>query len=416
MRLGKTGWLVLAIAVFAIGAIVLYMLYQGQADKRQEARDELEFVQDTVPMLLVQKGALEAELIEKENELVQWEDTISQLEEQVVKVEITLSQNKEGFPVSVESIEYDEKLILFALDNDVVITILTASEPGSESIDDITYETTSFGIEIRGEVADIFAFINTIINDDDFKTAIIEPVSITIPEPLNDERRENLEEGLRTLLTTEAIADITTDEIVGFTLEAIDEVVGDVFINQLVDGNDGQLDALSIAEMAATIKERIANSIYLEQEYEGPLADSLAELIAQHIAESVISTIVNPLAEQIAALIAPREVVEGEEEGEEEGEDGEVAQTVYDQAALIELLGEDMAVLLGPNIAEATEGDITTLLNGYIAGLIESKMLNSVADSVEESVENTIPGMIEEMEMPLTGMTIVIYLYQGEGE
>jgi len=160
--------------------------------------------------------------------------------------------------------------------------------------------------------------------------------------PLNDEQRENIEEGLRTLLTTEAIAEITADEIVGFTLEAIDEVVGDAFIDQLVNGNDGQLDALSIAEMAATIKERIANSIYLEQEYEEPLADSLAELIAQYIAESVVSKVVNPLAEAIANLVMTKEVVIVEGEGED-GEVVEVLQDVYDQPDLIELLGEDMA-------------------------------------------------------------------------
>jgi len=162
MRLSRTNWLVLAIVIFAVGTIVLYMLFQGQTEKRQTARDELEFTQDTVPMLLAQKGALEAELIEKENELTQWEDTISQLEEQVIQVKITLDQNKEGFPVSVESIEYDEKLISFALANDVVMTVLTASELGSETIDGIDYETASFGIEIRGEVADILAFINTV--------------------------------------------------------------------------------------------------------------------------------------------------------------------------------------------------------------------------------------------------------------
>ncbi len=61
-------------------------------------------------------------------------------------------------------------------------------------------------------------------------------------------------------------------------------------------------------------------------------------------------------------------------------------------------------------------GDITALLNEYIAGLIESKMLNSVADSVEEEIEATLTGMIEEMEMPSAGITIIIYLYQGEGE
>lgn len=412
MRLSRTAWLVLGIAIFAIGAIVLYMFYQNQAEKRQEARDELGLVQDTVPFLFAQRGAVEVELTDKEDELVQWEETIKQLEEQVAQLEVILSQTQEGFPVSAESIEYDEKLFLFALENDVGLTLVTASELDSESIEGITYETASFGIQIKGEVADILAFINTIVSDDDFRTATIEPVNITIPEPLNDEQLESLEEGLRTQLTGEALAEITTDEIVGFTLEAIDEVVGDEFINQLTAGDDGRLDARSIAEMAATIKERIADSIYLEQDYEGPIANDLVEMIAQHIAESVINTIVNPLAEAIADLVMPGEVVEGEGEGEE----GSVEVVIYDQAALVELLGEDMAVLLGEDIAGSTQGEIASILNKYIAGLIESKMLNSVADSVEETVETTLPGMIEEMEMPSTSMAIVIYLYQSEGE
>jgi hypothetical protein len=366
-------------------------------------------------MLFAQREIAEAELAERENELAQWEDTISQLEEQVVQLEISLSQTIEELPVSAESIEYDEKLILFAVDQDVEITALTASEPGSESIEGITYQTTSFSIEVKGEVADILAFINTMVSDNDFKTAVIGPVSLIIPEPLNDEQQEVLEEGLRSQFTDQALVEITTEEIIGFTLEAIDEVVGDEFIDQLTTGSDGSLDTLSIAEMAATIKERIADSIYLKQDYEGPLADGLAELIEQNIADSVVSTIVGPLAEQIAALIAPGEVVEVEGEGEN-GEGDEVGgKVVYDQAALIELLGEDIAALLGEEIAGATTGNITTLLNEYIAGLIENKMLNSVADSVEESVKSMLPGMIEEMEMPSAGMTIVIYWYQGEG-
>jgi hypothetical protein len=414
MRLSRTTWLVLGIAIFAIGAIVLYMFYQNQAEKRQEARDELGLVQDTVPFLFDQRGAAEAELADKENELAQWEDTINQLEEQVARLEITLSQTQEGFPVSAESIEYDEKLFSFALDHDVGLTLVTASELGSESIEDINYETVLFGIEIKGEVADILAFINTIVSDDDFRTAAIEPVNITIPEPLNDEQQERLEEGLRTQLTDEALAGITTDEIVGFTLKAIDAVVGDEFINQLTGGTDGQLDARSIAEMAATIKERIAGSIYLEQEYEEPLANDLAEFIAQQIADSVVGVVVAEAATYIFELVMPGEVVEGEGVGED-GE-VEVVQTEYDKTALVELLGEDMATLLGPSIAGSTQGEIASILNKYIAGLIESKMLNSVADSVEEEIEATLTGMIEEMEMPSAGITIIIYLYQGEGE
>ena len=88
-------------------------------EKRQEARDELKLAQDTIPLMLFQKGEQEAELDEKEAELAQWEDTISQLEEQMAQLEITLGQTQEGFPVSAESIEYDETLFSFALEHDI---------------------------------------------------------------------------------------------------------------------------------------------------------------------------------------------------------------------------------------------------------------------------------------------------------
>jgi hypothetical protein len=120
------------------------------------------------------------------------------------------------------------------------------------------------------------------------------------------------------------------------------------------------------------------------------------------------------MAEQIAFIINPGEVVEGEEG---EGENGEApVEVIYDQNALIELLGEDMAALLGEEIAGATAGNITNILNEIIAGLIESKMLNSVVDSVEETVNTTIPTIIEELEMPSASIAISIYLYQDEGE
>jgi hypothetical protein len=408
--------MVIGIAVLVIGAVVIYMLYQGQADKRQEARDELESAQDTVPLLFSQNRSLEAELAEKENELVQWGDTIKQLEEQVAQLEITLSQTQEGFPVSAESIEYDEKLLSIALDNDIELIVLTASELSTETVEGINYEKASFGLQARGEVVNLLAFVNDIINEDDFKTADIEQVTITIPGPLNDEELETLEEGLRTQLMAEALAEITTDEIVGYTLEAINEVVGDDYIDQLTSGGDGRLDALSLTEMALTIKERITNSIYLEQDYEGLLANNLAELIAQNIAGSSVGAMVSSMVEQIAALISPGEVIEGEEEGEN-GEGGEVSQEIiYDQAALVELLGEDIATLLGEDIAGGTTGNITAILSDFMAGLIESKMLNSVVDSVEETLESILPSMIEALEMPITSMGITIYLYQGEGK
>jgi len=402
MRLSKTTWLVIAIVVFVICAIVLYMFYQNQMSKRQEAKDELSVVQDTSLMLLSQKSVLETELVEKENELTQWEDTIDQLNEQINQSETELAQIQKGFPDSAESIEYDETLFSFALGNNVQLFSVSASELGVTRIADIDYGTVTFDAGIRGEVEDLLHFINTVVNDSDFRTAILEPVTVTIPDPLDDEEVDNLEQTLRNQLTAEALVEIPTADIVVFTLEAIDEVAGDTYIDMLTGGSDGRLSVKTLTEMAATIKERIADSIYLETEVEEPLAVDLAELIEVNLPDPVINKVVNEITAMIEDLIITKELVEGEEQVE-----------LND---LIDLVGPDLAALIPTEIVNTTESSIPTILLGYIAGLIEGKMLDSFANSVQDAIENTMPGIIEEAEMPSASMTIMVYIYQSGGE
>lgn len=385
MRLNRTAWLVIGVGIFVVAAVVLFMFYRGQADKQQEAKDELGLVQDSVTILFAQKRALDDELAQKENELAQWNDTIGQLEDQLAQAVIELEQTQAGFPTSLESIEYDEALFAFAHDSNLGLTILTASEMEDTSIEDITYKTASFKMEVRGEVADILDFINTIVNDDDFKTAILEPVIITVPEPLTDEQKESIEEDKRIELTAEAVAQITTEEMAEFMLEAIVELTGQ------------EIEALMVREIAETIRIKIAVS--LEEDYVLLLSGDLAELIEQHIAESIVSEIVRPLAEEIAALI-----VAGGEEG-------------YNEEDLEELLGPDIAGLLGEEIAGALPGGIESLLNEYIADIVENKMLDSVSSQIiEEVVVEYVAQQVEEMEMPSATIELVIYTYQGEGE
>jgi len=198
------------------------------------------------------------------------------------------------------------------------------------------------------------------------------------------------------------LMEITTDQIVDFTLESIDQVVGDEFINILINpeglgAGDGALDALSIAEMAENIRQKIAGSIYIEQGYEGLLSGELAELIAEQIAASAVNRVVGSLVEEVSELIVAI------------GEEG------YDYDDLVELLGEDMAQLLGEEIAGGFAGNISGLLNEYIAELIEARMLDSVMATVEAAVGPLAAEKIEEMEMPSANIEIVIYAYPGEG-
>ena len=195
MRLKKTTWITLGVGLFIIAAVLVYMVYQGQAKNRQEAEDSLYEVEKVeVPALISQRQNLEAELSGLEEELAQWQGQIGQLEAELNQAISALSQTEARFPDSVESIEYDEALFGFARANDLEIESLGVTEPVDKAVKGIIYSTTSFTVKVRGEVADILDFINTIVTDDDFQTAILESASIAIPKPLTELEKADLTE------------------------------------------------------------------------------------------------------------------------------------------------------------------------------------------------------------------------------
>ncbi len=194
MKLSKRTWMALGIGIIIIAAVSLYMVYQGEAQEREEARDSLTNAEKNLQPLADIKEATEVELIQLEDELQEWQNELSQLETELVQAELTLDQTGARFPSSVESIEYDEVLFGFAHDANLLITSLTTGEPDELTTEGITYTTTFFTVELKGEVADILDFINAIVADDDFQTAILEPITIDIPEPLTEAEKENLTE------------------------------------------------------------------------------------------------------------------------------------------------------------------------------------------------------------------------------
>jgi hypothetical protein len=170
------------------------MVYQGQAKNLQEADASLVEARAVVPVLISQKQNLEAKLSGLEEELAQWQGQIGQLEAELNQAISVLGQTEAGFPGSVESIEYDEALFGFARANDLEIESLGVTEPVDENVEGIIYSTTSFTVKVRGEVADILDFVNIIVTDDDFQTAILKSASIAIPRPLTELEKADLTE------------------------------------------------------------------------------------------------------------------------------------------------------------------------------------------------------------------------------
>ncbi len=209
MKLGKTAWYVLGIGIIVIALGSLYMLYRGQVAEQEELNNSLSLAQATLPKLAADRANLES--------------TLTELEDKLAQATSRLKTAKAAFPTaSVESIEVDELLFQIADTWDLDITSLTASGPDDEDIavevedievEGVTYSVTSFTVAVKGKapksvfkteeeykayidkaVDDILDFINTIVTHEDFTTATVEIVNITVPEPLTEEEKEDLTE------------------------------------------------------------------------------------------------------------------------------------------------------------------------------------------------------------------------------
>jgi len=180
MRFSRTAWLILGIGISAIIIGSVGWFYFQKAQEQRELDNRLSLAQVSLPTVISQRSALESQLTQMESDWAQAESSLAQVTVQ--------------FPESVESIEYDE--VLFDIADDCVLKIkkLTASEPGEEEIEGITYSITSFTVKVEGTVAHILKFIETIATGDyspgetNFVNASINTVTMENLEPGEGEK------------------------------------------------------------------------------------------------------------------------------------------------------------------------------------------------------------------------------------
>ena len=173
MKLGKTAWLILGIGIFVIAFVSLYVVYLQQGREQQRLDDSLLLAQATLPTVVSERDNLENALAQATS---------------------LLNAARSGFPDSVDSIRVDEKLFAIAKICDLKITKLTTSEPSDEEVETVTYSVASFVVDVKGEVADILDFINTIATDEYFTNTTVELVDIVVPEPLTEKEKRGLTE------------------------------------------------------------------------------------------------------------------------------------------------------------------------------------------------------------------------------
>ncbi len=178
MKFGKTAQLVLAIGIFAIAIIFLYRMNAARASEYEQLNTQLAAAQALLPEIAAESEELESRL--------------SQLQVELTQAKASLSQGKAGFPDSIDSIRYDELFFQMASDRDLEMMSLDTSEPAEQKAgEEVTFTVTTFDMQVKGLVADILDFVNGIAIGDDFTTATVELVSITVPEPLTAYEEEH---------------------------------------------------------------------------------------------------------------------------------------------------------------------------------------------------------------------------------
>ena len=206
MKLGRTARIILIVGVF-IAAFFVVNQMKGEAESEQHSLNvQLELTQLILPKLAADKEALEGQLVLLESDLAE--------------AAASLKESRAEFPADIQSIEYDEILFNIAHEWDLDIISLTASEPSHRSVEvtiepadpeaesvtyTVTYTVTSFNITVEGKpveptpeeveefreyiastVFDILGYFNSIATGEDFTTATVESVNITIPEPYTE--------------------------------------------------------------------------------------------------------------------------------------------------------------------------------------------------------------------------------------
>jgi hypothetical protein len=174
MKISKIGLWILGIGIFVIASAVMVALHASKSGDAKQLEDNLEVTQGILATLVSDREDLTGQLAQMENELD--------------AAEAAYLQSQGKFPKTVASIEYDEEIFSIADDNDLEVMSLLASEPRENEVEEITFDTTTFEMEVRGTVSHILNFIDDVVTGEYFDSASVETISMEVPKPEQEEQ------------------------------------------------------------------------------------------------------------------------------------------------------------------------------------------------------------------------------------
>ena len=129
MKFTRSIWITLFITVFLVAAVVLYLMYNSASKARTLAQNNLNAAQISLSALNKQKPNLAAQMAQAVADVASWNSKIALLQTELGQANLSLQQTQNEFPISVQTIEYNETLMGLAQSSNLILRTVVATEP-----------------------------------------------------------------------------------------------------------------------------------------------------------------------------------------------------------------------------------------------------------------------------------------------
>ncbi|MEN8615259.1 hypothetical protein ABFB09_08305 [Dehalogenimonas sp. THU2] len=181
MKIGKAAIITLFLGIIAIGAVVLFMLWQDERDREAQLNNSLETTQALLP--IAQSGVTNAE-----NELAAAETKLAETHARMAAAQAALDEFIAKFPqpihpAAVQTIDYGTQLFVRAAVHSLNLVEFQATDFSIVTIEKIKYQSTTMTIKIIGHINSINSFIGSLETTaliQDYLTSTIDSVQTKI--------------------------------------------------------------------------------------------------------------------------------------------------------------------------------------------------------------------------------------------
>ncbi len=362
MKFTRTAFIGIFITISIIAATTLGVMYKSATSANRLAKNNLDDVKSAQITLSKQKADLSSQLAKSVADVAAWNNKIALLQTTLGQSNDSLKQAQSQFPLTAQTIEYNETLMGLAKSSNLTMSTIVATKASNASIStsDFTFNTNIFTISVTGKVSDILGFVDKIATNAVFRTAAITPVSFSmalplVPEPLPAPLTQAVKDQMRADIKTKMLADKDASIVGAKRVELIEKS----FLELL--GND--YTPISVEYMTQTIHDIIVT------QFGSSTADLLSNQITQAIENNLAGSLVGTIATTYSSAVS--ELFIGH------------------TSNLLPIFANSFTNKTGDEITLAIQGVPESEIPGVITKVITDKLNSMVSDKIAAMVSDS---------------------------